>query len=208
MASQNADAATQAFGPHKGYATTTIKCAVCHSVHRGGNTMLTAANGAGCAYCHSETCAGGGGVATNRDRLVLHQRWPAQRLRLELLPRWPARRRRLDLRWSGHHACSSSAADAEADTLATANGVTAATTYATWNANSRALGTAAVCGRARLPHQLDVRCCDLRCHQDAHDPGRDRHRSPCHRCRHEHVELHGCVRPRMPRRPVRSPTLA
>ena len=34
MASNNADASLMAFGPHNNYATTTIKCAVCHKSDR------------------------------------------------------------------------------------------------------------------------------------------------------------------------------
>lgn len=63
LASQNADAALQAFGPHAGYATTTIKCAVCHSVHRAGSKLLN--EGAACAYCHTSTANGGGAVAAD-----------------------------------------------------------------------------------------------------------------------------------------------
>jgi len=62
MASMNNDSATQAFGPHKGYATTTIKCAVCHSVHRGGSKLLN--SGAACTYCHTSAAYGGGAVST------------------------------------------------------------------------------------------------------------------------------------------------
>ena len=51
LASNNADAADMAFGPHNGYATTTIKCAVCHSVHRATTKLLNA--GSACAYCHT-----------------------------------------------------------------------------------------------------------------------------------------------------------
>jgi len=61
LASQNADAALQTFGPHKGYATTTIKCAVCHSVHRGENKILS--GGYGCAYCHTTSYYGGAAFA-------------------------------------------------------------------------------------------------------------------------------------------------
>lgn len=65
LASQNPDAALMAAGPHAGYATTTIKCAVCHSVHRGGSKLLN--EGATCAYCHTPATWGGGAVA---DALV------------------------------------------------------------------------------------------------------------------------------------------
>lgn len=61
LASQNPDAALMAAGPHAGYATTTIKCAVCHSVHRGGSKLLN--EGATCAYCHTPATWGGGAVA-------------------------------------------------------------------------------------------------------------------------------------------------
>ena len=60
MASQNADSASQGTSPHGGYATTTIKCAVCHSVHRGKSALLT--EDKSCTYCH--TPAYYGGVAT------------------------------------------------------------------------------------------------------------------------------------------------
>lgn len=63
LASLNPDAALMAAGPHAGYATTTIKCAVCHSVHRGGSQLLN--EGAVCAYCHTEAAWGGGAVAAN-----------------------------------------------------------------------------------------------------------------------------------------------
>jgi hypothetical protein len=58
IASGNAE---QAFGPHANYATSTVKCAVCHSVHGApdGSQLLTkvtsnAGTNAGqvCAYCH------------------------------------------------------------------------------------------------------------------------------------------------------------
>jgi hypothetical protein len=62
MASQNPDAALQGTTPHGGYATTTIKCAVCHSVHRGSNKLLLAGNS--CAYCHTNAWWGGASVAT------------------------------------------------------------------------------------------------------------------------------------------------
>lgn len=57
MASKNVDSATETFGPHSGFATTTIKCAVCHSVHRAETSLLT--KGAGCAYCHTTSFYGG-----------------------------------------------------------------------------------------------------------------------------------------------------
>ncbi len=63
LASLNADAALMASGPHAGYATTTIKCAVCHSVHRGGTDLLN--EGAACAYCHTGAYYGGGAVASD-----------------------------------------------------------------------------------------------------------------------------------------------
>lgn len=63
LASQNADAALMAQGPHAGYATTTVKCAVCHSVHRAGSKLLN--EGAACAYCHTSVANGGGAVASD-----------------------------------------------------------------------------------------------------------------------------------------------
>jgi predicted CXXCH cytochrome family protein len=41
--------------PHKGYATTTIKCAVCHAVHKGtsgGQLLLRDSVANACLYCH------------------------------------------------------------------------------------------------------------------------------------------------------------
>lgn len=63
LASMNADGALMAAGPHAGYATTTIKCAVCHSAHRGGSRLLN--EGSSCAFCHTSAYYGGGAVASN-----------------------------------------------------------------------------------------------------------------------------------------------
>jgi hypothetical protein len=47
--------------PHKGYATTTTKCAVCHSVHKApasGELLLRGTVAAACEYCHVYTSIG------------------------------------------------------------------------------------------------------------------------------------------------------
>lgn len=59
------DTVNQAFGPHANYTTTTVKCAVCHSVHGApdGSFLLTKATGVGaatsaaatCSFCHART---------------------------------------------------------------------------------------------------------------------------------------------------------
>ena len=152
MASQNTDAALMGEGPHSGYATTTIKCAVCHSVHRGGSKLLN--EGSTCAYCHSPVAEGGGAVATNL--ISWYTTDPITHLPASTGP---------------HSSCASSychggphgvgasdyagtasklftgAADDELDMLATANGVATAE-FATYSPTTAALGTAAVCGRA------------------------------------------------------------
>jgi predicted CXXCH cytochrome family protein len=54
----NASVAT----PHRGYLTTTVKCAVCHSVHgspSGGQLLLRGTANAACEYCHISTSLGG-----------------------------------------------------------------------------------------------------------------------------------------------------
>ncbi|MBE0417479.1 MAG: hypothetical protein IBX63_06925 [Coriobacteriia bacterium] len=143
MASLNADAALMARGPHAGYATTTIKCAVCHSVHRGGSDLLN--EGAACAYCHTNDYYGGGAVASN-------------------LISWsgggPHNSRCVnDDCHGGPHGVGASTydgpasklitakGDAELEELATANGV-ATSEFATWSATTRVLATAGVCQRA------------------------------------------------------------
>ena len=63
QASNNADAALMVYGPHNGYATTTIKCAVCHSVHRADTKLLNDGTG-GCAVCHTNAYYGGTALAT------------------------------------------------------------------------------------------------------------------------------------------------
>lgn len=55
---QNAPATS----PHGNYATTTVKCAVCHSVHAAapsGDTLLRVTAAEACAYCHVETALTG-----------------------------------------------------------------------------------------------------------------------------------------------------
>jgi predicted CXXCH cytochrome family protein len=58
--------------PHKGYATGTVKCAVCHAVHKGnsaGQVLLDQTVANACTYCHIDNAIGNiriyGGVATN-----------------------------------------------------------------------------------------------------------------------------------------------
>lgn len=144
MASQNPDAAIQAFGPHAGYATTTIKCAVCHSVHRGTTTLLN--SGTSCAYCHAPVAEGGGAVANN----LISWYTPAQGPHSSCASTYCH---------GGPHGVGASvyagpaskllthAADGELDALAAANGVATAT-FATYNSTTRALATAAVCERS------------------------------------------------------------
>jgi len=51
-----------ATSPHGNYATTTVKCAVCHSVHAAapsGDTLLRVTADEACAYCHVETALTG-----------------------------------------------------------------------------------------------------------------------------------------------------
>jgi predicted CXXCH cytochrome family protein len=48
--------------PHRDYATTTTKCAVCHAVHKApatGELLLRSTVGNACVYCHIETDIGG-----------------------------------------------------------------------------------------------------------------------------------------------------
>lgn len=152
LASLNPDAATQAFGPHAGYATTTIKCAVCHSVHRGDNVILNKGTN-GCSYCHTTAFWGGGAVATTIS-------WEAGTPAADSGP---------------HQSCASSychggphgvgastyagpasklltnRADTELGQLVAANlaadaGFTA--DLATYDATTRVLATGAVCGRS------------------------------------------------------------
>lgn len=47
--------------PHKGYTSTTVKCAVCHAVHKATNTseiLLRSTVGDACTFCHITTSAG------------------------------------------------------------------------------------------------------------------------------------------------------
>ncbi len=47
-----------ATSPHGGYATNTVKCAVCHAVHNaqsGGEVLLRTTVAAACTYCHIDT---------------------------------------------------------------------------------------------------------------------------------------------------------
>ena len=143
LASLNPDAALMAQGPHKGYATTTIKCVVCHSVHRGTTTLLN--SGTACAYCHAPVAEGGGAVASN----LISWYTPAQGPHSSCASTYCH---------GGPHGVGASdyvgpsskllthAADTELTALAAANGI-ATTTFATYNATTRALATGAVCGR-------------------------------------------------------------
>jgi len=140
---QNPDADLMARGPHSGYATTTVKCAVCHSVHRGGTTLLT--EGSACAYCHTGAYYGGGAVAST-------------------LISWAgagphAGRCVNDDCHGGPHGVGASVydgpasrliseqGDAELDELAAANAIDTSE-LATWTATTRALSTGALCGRS------------------------------------------------------------
>jgi predicted CXXCH cytochrome family protein len=47
--------------PHRGYAATTTKCAVCHAVHKapaGGEMLLPTTVAEACVYCHIDTATG------------------------------------------------------------------------------------------------------------------------------------------------------
>jgi hypothetical protein len=144
LASANPDAALMAFGPHAGYATTTVKCAVCHSVHRGGTNLLLKAGDGTCRYCHTSIECGGGGVSATTIS------WTG-------LGPHNSRCSNTDCHGGPHGAGASSYAgpasklltaqlDTELNTLATANGVSTAT-FATYSATTRALATGALCGR-------------------------------------------------------------
>ncbi|PKQ10232.1 MAG: hypothetical protein CVT69_00855, partial [Actinobacteria bacterium HGW-Actinobacteria-9] len=146
LASQNADAALMARGPHAGYATTTIKCAVCHSVHRGGSKLLN--EGSSCAYCHTPAYYGGGAVAANLISWTTSTNQGPHASRCA----------NTDCHGGPHGVGSSiydgpasklltAKGDAELLELATANGV-ATTEFATYSATTRALATAGVCQRS------------------------------------------------------------
>jgi len=143
-ASLNADAALMASGPHSGYATTTIKCAVCHSVHRGGSKLLN--DGSSCAFCHSSVANGGGAVASNLISWTAANGGPHS-----------SRCANDDCHGGPHGVGASIYAGpasklltARADTKlladATANGVSVAS-LATYDASTRALATGATCSR-------------------------------------------------------------
>jgi hypothetical protein len=152
MASQNVDAATQAFGPHKGYATTTIKCAVCHSVHRGGSKLLN--SGAACTYCHTSAAYGGGAVANTIS-------WTNGLLGTGTggASGGPHASCASSYCHGGPHGVGAStyagpatrllvaAADTKLDHDVAANGLSTAS-LGTWSANTRALATGAVCSRS------------------------------------------------------------
>ncbi len=47
--------------PHSDFQLTTVKCAVCHAVHKGepgGQLLLRTTVADACTYCHSHTCTG------------------------------------------------------------------------------------------------------------------------------------------------------
>lgn len=148
LASLNPDAADMASGPHAGYATTTIKCAVCHSVHRGGSKLLN--EGSSCAYCHTSVAHGGGAVASNLISWDVANLGPHG-----------SRCANTDCH-GGPHGVGASAYDGPASKLLTSMGdatldelvaadVTAGGDGAdltTWNAETRALATAGVCQRS------------------------------------------------------------
>jgi hypothetical protein len=143
---QNADAALMARGPHSGYATTTVKCAVCHSVHRGGSALLN--EGSSCAYCHTGAYYGGGAVASNLISWTTSTNEGPH-----------ASRCANDDCHGGPHGVGASAYDGPATRLltakadaklladATANEI-AATEFATYSDTTRALATGAVCSRS------------------------------------------------------------
>jgi len=146
LASANADAALMARGPHAGYATTTVKCAVCHSVHRAGGKLLN--EGSACAYCHTSVANQGGAVASN---LIS---WNG------VTNAGPhSGRCTNDDCHGGPHGVGSSiydgpaskliSAKADANMLAdlTANGLPVST-LDTWNAQTRAIATGGLCSRS------------------------------------------------------------
>jgi len=145
LASANADAAEMASGPHAGYATTTIKCAVCHSVHRGGSKLLN--EGSSCAFCHTSVAHGGGAVASNLISWDVANLGPHG-----------SRCANTDCHGGPHGVGASTydgpasklltaAGDVELADLASANGV-ATTEFDTWSDTTRALATAGVCQRS------------------------------------------------------------
>ena len=144
LASNNADAAIQDGTPHAGYGTTTIKCAVCHSVHRGSRKLLN--SGASCAVCHTNTYYGGTAFATTISWKVTSGGGPHASCGS-------------DYCHGGPHGVDASIYDGPASKLmrdsitddkltadALANGV-ALSTLDTWNATTRALSTGALCSR-------------------------------------------------------------
>jgi hypothetical protein len=152
LASQNVDAAAQTSGPHKGYATTTIKCAVCHSVHRGGSKLLN--SGSACTYCHTSAGYGGGAVANTIS-------WTNGLLGTGTggTSGGPHASCASTYCHGGPHGVGAStfagpatrllvaAADTKLQHDVAANGFTDAS-LATWSPNTRALATGAVCSRA------------------------------------------------------------
>src|SRR5574340_1029894 len=150
MASLSPDAATRLAGPHSGYATTTIKCAVCHSVHRGGSSLLN--QGAVCAYCHTNASWGGGSVS---NKLIS---WGSNSVAGNGATVGPHSSCASTYCHGGPHGVGASvyagpasrlltdAADAKLVADAAANGV-ATSEFATYSSTTRALSTGAVCSR-------------------------------------------------------------
>ncbi len=155
LASQNVDAALEAFGPHNGYATTTIKCAVCHSVHRGSTKLLN--RGSACAYCHTNAYYGGGAVAP-----VLVS-WNAN---ASAGPHSSFCSGGAESCHAGPHGVGASAYagpssklletdDVKLVAFQTANGVPLSA-LDTWDGAGRVLGTAATCGRCHENSALGI----------------------------------------------------
>jgi hypothetical protein len=154
LASQNTDAALMARGPHAGYATTTIKCAVCHSVHRGGTALLN--EGSSCAYCHTPASWGGGAVASN---LISWYAGGTTASGLTAAGGPHSSRCANDDCHGGPHGVGASVYDGPASKLLTAkadvkllsdtvaNGLVAGD-LASYDAETRALATGAVCSRS------------------------------------------------------------
>jgi predicted CXXCH cytochrome family protein len=62
--------------PHKGYTTTSTKCAVCHAVHKApsdGELLLRSTVGQACVYCHIDTAVGGVQIYDGRSELYEHE---------------------------------------------------------------------------------------------------------------------------------------
>jgi len=145
LAAGNADAALMDRGPHGGYATTTIKCAVCHSVHRGDSSLLN--GGSSCAYCHTCVAHGGGGVATTLISWDAAGQGPHASMCANTDCHGGPHGVDASIYDGPASKLLSSAGDAELAELAAANGVPT-TEFATWSDITRALATAGVCQRS------------------------------------------------------------